>query len=142
VALEMARVIRPGGHLFLSFPYMSPVRRLKARLGLYPSFAGGEEPRGFYQFALNASIVGLEFENYGFRLRSLKALSGLKGCKDEIAVLRRPLQALYNYPGFSIVLRGLRWLSDPVLAALGCGHSCVMVLERTSRPRPGGGEHA
>lgn len=132
LALEMARVIRPGGYLFLSFPYMSTVRRFKAKLGLYPPFTVDGQPAGFYQFALDPTIVGQEFVKYGFRLRSQKSLSGLKGCKDEIAVLRRPLQALYNYPGSSIVLRGLRLLSDPVFVALGCGHSCVLVLERTA----------
>ena len=142
LALEMARVIRPGGYLFLSFPYMSPVRRLKARFDRYPVLSGGEQPAGFYQFALDASNVALEFEKYGFRLRSLRALSGLKGFKDEIAVLQPLLQYLYNYPGSSIALRGLRFVFDPLFAALGCGHSCVMVLQRTTRsgaePEQGG----
>lgn len=134
LALEMSRVIRPGGYLFLSFPYMSPVRRLKAILGLYAAFTFDAEPAGFYQFVLDASLVGLELEKYGFRLQSFTALSGLKGCKDELAVFRPLLQKLYNYPGSSVVLRGLRWVLDSVLVALGCGHSCVMVFERTGRP--------
>jgi SAM-dependent methyltransferase len=130
LAVEMARVIRSGGYLFLIFPYLSPVRRLKARLGLYPSFAGDGEPAGFYQFALDLSSVTSEFEKLGFQLCSVRGQAGLKGSKDEIRAIRAPLQKLYNYPGRSFVLRGLRWGLDPVLAVMGCGHSCVLVLKR------------
>jgi SAM-dependent methyltransferase len=31
IAREMLRVLRPGGYLFLTFPHMSPLRRVKAR---------------------------------------------------------------------------------------------------------------
>ena len=33
---EMRRVLKPGGYLFLTFPYMSPLRRWRARRGAYP----------------------------------------------------------------------------------------------------------
>lgn len=130
LAREMARVIKPGGYLFLSFPFMSPLRRAKARLGRYPGFTDAREPLGFYQFALDATRVAAAFGDFGFRARAVRSLSGLKGCKDELGPVKMPLQKLYNYPGRSIVLRGLRWALDPVLARCGCGHVCVLVLER------------
>jgi SAM-dependent methyltransferase len=130
MAREMARVIRPGGFLFLSFPYMSPMRRLKARFGVYPAFADQQEPQDFYQFALDPRCVADEFESLGFDTRSLLALAGLKGLKDEAGPIRSPLQKLYHYPGSSLTLRGLRWAVDPLLAKLGCGHACVLVLQR------------
>ena len=45
IALEMKRVLRKGGILFLTCPVMSPLRRLKAKMGLYPLFK--EEKRNF-----------------------------------------------------------------------------------------------
>lgn len=131
LAVEMARVIRPGGYLFLSFPFMSPVRRLKASLGCYAPFTGTTAPRGFYQFALDRRRVAEEFRGNGFGLRAVKSLSGLKGCKDEVGLLKPPLDWLYHYPGRALVPRALRLLADPVLAAAGCGHSCVLVLQRS-----------
>ena len=47
IVQEMSRVVRTGGYLFLTFPYMSPVRRLKARLGLYPRLETDLEPAAF-----------------------------------------------------------------------------------------------
>ena len=38
IAKEMLRVLKPGGYLFLTFPYMSPLRRLKTYFGAYPLF--------------------------------------------------------------------------------------------------------
>ncbi len=37
IAREMHRTLKVGGILFISFPYMSPLRRLKAALNSYPS---------------------------------------------------------------------------------------------------------
>ena len=129
LASEMTRVIRPGGYLFLTFPFMSPLRRLKARFNLYPALPGTAEPVGFYQFALDPSRVESDFFKLGFRKRYLAGRSGLKGLKDEVELARRPLQALYQYPGRSIPLRAMRFLMDG-WAPLGAGHSCVLVLQK------------
>jgi SAM-dependent methyltransferase len=130
IAREMARVIRGGGYLFLTFPFMSPLRRAKARVGRYPLHRATAEPVGFYQFALDPSRVVMKFEELGFEKCYFEAHAGLKGCKDEIRILRPLLQKLYNYPGKSIALRGIRWLVDPMFAALGTGHSCILVFRR------------
>lgn len=129
LAKEMARVIRPGGYLFLTFPYMSPLRRLKAWLGRYPALKTDGEPVGFYQFALDSRRVVAEFERLRFEKRYQTSSSGLKGFKDEVGLFRKPLQLLYNYPGRSVLLRGVRFLMEG-FALLGAGHSCVLVLQK------------
>lgn len=129
IAGEMARTIRLGGYLFLTFPYMSPLRRIKACLGCYPSFDMKQESREFYQFALDARTVTTSYENLGFQLVGRKRLSGLKGVKDEIGTLRKMLQKLYDYQGPSRITRGLRWMLDWVMAPL-AGHTCLLVLRR------------
>lgn len=129
LAREMTRVIRPGGYLFLTFPFMSPLRRLKAVCKLYRPFTSSGEPSAFYQFALDPSRVEKDFGELGFRKCYFSGRSGLKGLMDEVALIRRPLQALYHYPGRSIILRGSRFLME-AWAFLGAGHSCLLVLQK------------
>lgn len=67
IAKEMSRVIKPGGYLFLSFPYMSYLRRLKSKSRMYIEFLN-QTHHNFYQFALNAIPVIHYFERLGFIL--------------------------------------------------------------------------
>jgi SAM-dependent methyltransferase len=97
---EMWRVLRPDGYLFMTVPAMSPLRHLKARLGLYARYE--ETPEridGFYQFALDPARVIARFEKRGFKLVHRSGMDGIKGLKDEISFLKGPLQRLYDTPG-------------------------------------------
>jgi ubiquinone/menaquinone biosynthesis C-methylase UbiE len=59
IASEMFRVIKDGGYLFLTFPYMCPLRRIKGKIGIYDVWKGGAN-ENFHQFALNwKSVVQL-----------------------------------------------------------------------------------
>ncbi|MEZ4322105.1 MAG: class I SAM-dependent methyltransferase [Myxococcota bacterium] len=80
---EMARVIRPGGFLFLTFPYMSPLRRLKGRARLYPA-APERCPDGFYQFALDGRAVARDFEQHGFEVVERHPFLPVRGLEDEL----------------------------------------------------------
>ena len=126
---EMARVLKPGGYLFLTFPYMSPLRRWKARLGLYPVLDSGDEPAGFYQFALNHRAVIKDFTQVGFRLVATEPLAGLRGGKDEIAWGRQWLRQLYAYRGKSFWRRGLRYGVEQIMLPF-ASHSVLLVLQR------------
>lgn len=85
VAREMSRVLKSGGFLFITFPYMSPLRKIKARLGYYPKFEAKKfNKEKFYQFALDTDSVIKKFEQLGFKLQSKRSFDGLKGLKDEI----------------------------------------------------------
>jgi SAM-dependent methyltransferase len=127
IASEMARVIRPGGYLFLAFPYMSPLRVLKATMGLYPMLKGsGQAERGsFYQYALNAGRVVENMGSRGFRLVHKIGLGGVKGLKDEISILRPGLQRLFNSRG--LPARAARLMLDIALFSH-CGHSVLLIM--------------
>jgi len=129
IGREMVRVLRPGGYLFLSFPYMSPLRKLKVRLALYPKWQEGHTPASFYQFALDHKRVIRDFTAWGFELIQAKPLDGLKGTKSEVAPLKPPLQALYDYRGSSVVIRGFRFALSSALSLV-AGHSVLLVLRR------------
>jgi SAM-dependent methyltransferase len=92
---EAKRVTRPGGYLAITFPWMSPLRRLKAKLGLYST---DKQPDwgDFYQFALNDKQVADDLARYGLELKEKIPYSPDKGLKDEISF--PPLAYLIKNP--------------------------------------------
>jgi len=97
IAKEMRRVLRNEGYLFLTVPSMSLLRKLKARLGLYPEYKYSQErEKNFYQFLLPTSQIIKSFEEIGFSLLSISPLDGAKGMKDEIPFCRPLLRWMYN----------------------------------------------
>ncbi|MFC1534662.1 class I SAM-dependent methyltransferase [Thermodesulfobacteriota bacterium] len=129
IASEMARVLRPGGYLFLMFPCMSPLRRLKSRLSSYPNLPGSFDPEKdrFYQFALNVDTVVDQLKRLGFHLRFKLRTAGVKGIKDEIPSLKPFLQRLFN--STSLPLKSLRVLLDVLLSPFG-GHGILLILRK------------
>ena len=126
---EMRRILISGGYAFLTFPSMSFLRRLKAKLGLYKEFEGGEKG-SFYQFALNPDTVIRDFEASGFKLIEKKNRSGIKGFKDEVSTFKPLLQKLYDSRGESLWVRGFRFVLDRLLATF-AGHTMFLVLRNT-----------
>jgi len=96
---EMYRTLRMGGFLFVSFPYLSPLRRLKVSLHLYPfkeSNLLDDQQEQFYQFALTGSKVQADLEVLGFELKEKLTYGGIKGFKDEVALFKPWLQEIYD----------------------------------------------
>lgn len=126
---EMKRTLRPGGFLFVSFPYMSPLRRLKVFLKLYP-MAQKQDLDGqvdtFYQFALSPGRFQSELEALGFQLKDFLTYSGLKGFKDEVPLLQPWLQEVYDGK------RAGRWRSHlERLFKLFASHCALLVMQKT-----------
>lgn len=99
ILFEMNRVIKQNGYLFLTFPYMSPIRKLKATLGIYSSLNNEETKiiiNKFYQFALNHKTVTCDLKKYGFKLVKKIPFDGIKGFKDEIKFFNKFFQNLYD----------------------------------------------
>lgn len=125
---EMTRITRKGGYLFVTFPYMSPLRKIKAKLGLYERFDENTFDKSrFYQFALNPSRVISDFEKSGFTLIKEKPLTGLKGMKDEVAFLERPLQ--YIYDGKSFIFKVVGYAISLMLSRFS-GHAVLLVFRK------------
>ncbi len=82
VVREMKRVLKPGGYAFVTFPYLSPIRRLKIKLGLYPTLRKLAKI-DFYQYIYDTSQVSGVFERSGFRLVATRPFDGYKGLKEE-----------------------------------------------------------
>lgn len=127
---EMARVLRPGGYLFLSHPQISPLRRLKAALGRYPAFRGEAAPDGFYQFLLPPEETIAAVRHHGFELVARRSVFGDYGLGEDIAALRPLVRALGGYRGRNPLVRVCRGLFNRVCLTFS-GHSVLLVFQRT-----------
>ncbi len=128
ITREMTRVIKPGGYLFLTFPYMSPLRRLKAMLGSYPRFRDGQaDIKDFYQFALDHRRTVQDIEKSGFVLVHRKSFDGIKGLKDEIGIIKPMLQRVYD--GKSSVSRLVSGAISIVFSPVS-SHSILLIFRK------------
>lgn len=128
IALEMHRVLKPEGYLFLTFPYMSPLRRLKAFFSVYPTLQKNKvHPSSFYQFALPAPAVIHTFQALGFDLIRKQPYEGFKGFKDESGVLKPFLQKIYNNK--SLPGRLLSYIFSMLFAPL-ASHTILLILRK------------
>ncbi|ODS37375.1 hypothetical protein BEH94_07820 [Candidatus Altiarchaeales archaeon WOR_SM1_SCG] len=126
---EMERVVNKGGYVFLTFPYMSPLRRFKVKLGLYEKYNNDIDLNNFYQFALDAVAVKNNFKKHGFVLKYGKPFDGLKGFKDEISILKPILQKLYDYKGGNYLIHRFRSLLTNFLAKFSA-HCMLMIFQK------------
>lgn len=128
IVRETHRLIRPGGYAFVTVPSMSPLRRLKAKLGAFPTWRE-QEKQDFYQFILTPASVISAFQAHGFRLVATEARGGFKGFKDESGPLIPILQRIYNsrLPPIRYLRAGL----DRILAPL-TFHTRLYVFQRCS----------
>ncbi len=96
---EAARIIKPGGYLFMTFPWISPLRRKHIAEKKYPPCDGDcEYQDDFYQFILSDDSVVRNAEAHGFRLVKKEAQDALKGMKYDRP--SRFLQYIYDQKGF------------------------------------------
>jgi len=127
---EMKRVVKKGGYVFLTFPYMSPLRRLKARYGFYKDLKEDNcNLEDFYQFVLDYKMIKNDFERHGLILRYMKPNDGLKGLKDEVSVLKSVLQTLYEYKGGNRFILVFKYLLNNSLVYF-TGHRMLLVFEK------------
>lgn len=95
VLTEMRRVLKVGGYLFITFPYLNPLRKFKVAVGTYaPHEATEVMPADFYQFILNDRQVKQDLAGLGFGLEYEQAVDGIKGLHDEVGILRGLLRPI------------------------------------------------
>ena len=124
---EMKRIIKPKGYLFLNFPWMSPLRKLKASRGLYKTL--GKEKMGendFYQFILDKKRVIKDLRENGFELIQEYPLDATKGIKDEISLLKPFLQKIYDSQ--NIIIKGIRFLISILFSKI-AGHTILLIFK-------------
>ena len=123
---EMQRVIKPGGYLFLTFPYMSPIRKMKGRLGLYKLY-DGHKPDNFYQFALDHRTVLSALQERGFHLIKKITYNPQQGLWEESPVFN----SVFASENRRLLARLFRKVIALLLSPLIC-HSIALVLRKSS----------
>lgn len=125
---EMRRVLKPNGVLFLTVPTMSVLREKKALTHKYPLWDNKPENiKNFYQFALDPKQVIKDFEAIGFELLEMKPYDGFKGLKDEVGVLKKPMQ--YIYDSKNILFKVFRKVLDTMIRRYS-SHMTLFVLRK------------
>ena len=107
IAIEMYRVLKPGGILFLAFPFMNPIRKLKSFLRIIKT-SDKNVKTDFYQFALNPDYVVSDFQKLGFRLLDKLPILGRQGLQEEMLYLYKLIQMAYGWTEPSFYKRCLR----------------------------------
>ena len=123
---EMHRVTKKDGLIFLSVPWISPIRKLKLRCGLYAQ----KPPRddlGFYQYAYSLEELRRLFRSHHLKIRRIYCTGGLKGLRDEVMPLRPLLLTLRGLPE-SMPWKILTRILDR-LTALVSGHMGLFILQ-------------
>ena len=125
---EMSRTIKKGGYLFLSFPYMSPLRKIKVFLKSYSTSEVcklDDLNNIFYQFELNHKRVIKELNKFNFEFIKKMPFDGIKGLKDEINFLKPLLQKIYDGKMF---LRS-RYYIDVLFRSF-ASHCVLLIMKR------------
>lgn len=128
ILAEAARLVRPGGMLFLTAPWLSPYRMRKATNNGYPVVEFQNEPDSFYQFALGRPEVAAQIGLHGFELLQWQGVASEISMREDMETFERPIHWLFDSRG-SIFKRILR---RAVSAAMNpyCGHSFLAVARR------------
>ena len=127
IAEESSRILKKKGYIFLTFPSMNILRKIKAKLGLYPIYKN-QDKENFYQFALDPDQVIYQFKNLNFDLISKKRTNGFKGLKDESPkFLRLIFQRMYDS---DLMVNKLFSLIISKTMSFFCGHSIILVLRK------------
>ncbi len=127
IITEAHRVLKSGGYLFLSVPWFSPLRRLKAKLKRYPPFTEQTDMKQFYEFMLSDKEVIKTITAQGFDLIQRRPYDAVKGIKDEVGFLAPLLRWIYN--GRAVVFKAVRFLVTLLFARF-AGHIIVLVFQK------------
>lgn len=124
---ETNRVLKKGGYLFLTVPWMSPLRKIKARMNLYPPFRKDLDMNDFYEFMLDDKQVIQNIEALGFQLVKRTPQDAVKGMKDEIRGFGIILQGIYDSK--NIIAKALRFAISLIFAPF-AGHIILLVFKK------------
>lgn len=128
VIKEAKRVIKSGGFLFITFPHLSILRKIKITLGCYRLFNEKITVQGkFYQFALDRRSVIKEIEKYDFTLIQTAPHAGMKGLKDEISFFKPLLQKIYD--SHNIILRIIAY-GISITFSWFSGHTVLLIFRK------------
>ena len=124
---EAKRVLKDGGYMFLTTPWMSPLRKMKAKMRLYPIFKKEINTSNFYEFILDDKQIINNIEANGFKLILRRPYDAIKGFKDEISGLGVILQKIYDSK--NMFVKAFRFCISIIFAPF-AGHIILLVFRK------------
>ena len=125
IVSEAHRVLKQGGHLFITFPFMSAARkRIKTSL---PQWTESRAPQGFYQYALDPDKVIKAISSKGFQLIHRKSRNGAKGFTDSYPTFP-VISSIQKWNNKSLFSRIIKRSTSKLLAIIGFGHTIELVF--------------
>lgn len=94
---EANRVLKPGGYLFMTVPCISPLRKLKIKLGSFEE-ATEEDREKFFQFAFYPQEVIDTVTQYGFEFITSEGKDAATGLLDDAPMLSKLMLLEPNSP--------------------------------------------
>jgi len=129
---EMQRVVKPGGYVFITVPTLSILRKLKIKLGCYKKLANAPDTHNdamFYQFILPPGKVIDDFKAKNFKVRCIHKTGGLTGLKNDISLLRKPLEYFLSIRQKHLIFKVAYRVLDAVLSPI-AGRTCIFVFQK------------
>jgi len=126
VIKEIKRVLKDKGFVFVVFPFISLLRRIKINFNCYPLW---EEniANNFYQFIFDPYRVIDDFSKNGFKVSTVRFYDAVKCIKDEIKVTKYFLQ--YIYDSKNLYIKAIKYMIDKVLSRM-AGHIILVVFSK------------
>lgn len=124
---EASRVLKKDGYLFITVPWFSPLRKLKAKMGLFGRFDEHTDMSHFYEFMLDDKVLTEDVKKHGFSLVSRHPYDAVKGLKDEVSVLKPFLQKIYDSK--HVYAKGIRFIFTTLLASFS-GHIILLIFKK------------
>lgn len=125
--IEMYRILQRGGVLLLSFPVISPIRKIKIIIQLYPHVHFKYKKNNFYQYIYTEKFIKNKAEDHGFKLVQKSKYDGVKGLKDELCFLKYFLQKIYDSQNLAI--RIVKFILNFIIGPI-AGHMSLMVFKK------------
>ena len=122
---EMQRVLVPGGYVFITFPHISLLRKLKIKLGFYKkNITNGDLV--FYQFLLDYKKVLKDLKKIGFICVYKNSYDAVRGIQEEIcnSIFIRKV-----YSENFFLYRLLRFFINKCFSWF-CGHIILLVFKK------------
>ncbi|MGZ5545295.1 MAG: methyltransferase domain-containing protein [Limisphaerales bacterium] len=123
VVSEAYRVLKPGGLLFVSTPFLNVRHALRATLREPWRLQRQTTPMRFYQWRLTRGELALELARRGFTVEDVKIIHKRQG-------LQRWLQQNFGLDPTSTVARGIAFLVSPFLPGALLAHMILAIARK------------
>mgnify|MGYP001576690572 FL=1 len=126
---EARRIMKRDGFAFISFPYISPMRRLKILLRRYPAKDYVDEYciKHFNQYAMEKEQVISVFREKGFRYVASYKYNGILGWIEEVSALQTIMNGLYS--SISKHIKVPRFILNYILSII-MSHCILLVFQK------------